>query len=154
MIYRLFYLPTLNPDDAVQALNQFLQSARVISVERQFVAAGANSFWSVCVCVASTTQVMPGKRQGARVDYRELLSPEDFAVYARLRTLRNQLAETEGTPAYAIFTNEQLANIARLPHADRASIGAIEGIGEKRLNRYVDAVLAVLRGADDPHQPH
>ncbi|MDP6191259.1 MAG: HRDC domain-containing protein, partial [Gammaproteobacteria bacterium] len=87
-------------------------------------------------------------------DYRELLSPEDFAVYARLRTLRNQLAETEGTPAYAIFTNEQLANIARLPHPDRASIGAIEGIGEKRLDRYVDTVLAVLRGADGPHQSH
>ncbi len=153
MIYRLFYLSALNPDDAEQALNQFLQSAKVISVDRQFVADGANSFWSVCV-VVSGTEVTPGRRQGARVDYRELLGPDEFTVYARLRTLRNQLAETEGTPAYAIFTNEQLANIARLPHPDRVSIGAIEGIGEKRLNRYVDAVLAVLRGTDGSHQPH
>jgi hypothetical protein len=43
------------------------------------------------------------------VDYKEVLNEADFAVFSRLRDLRKVIAEKEAVPAYAIFTNEQLA---------------------------------------------
>ncbi|MBI4754199.1 MAG: HRDC domain-containing protein [Betaproteobacteria bacterium] len=54
-----------------------------------------------------------GKRE--RIDYREVLNEQDFAVFADLRRLRKGLAEQDGVPAYALFTNEQLVALrARL----------------------------------------
>ena len=44
-----------------------------------------------------------------RVDYKEILSADEFAVFVRLREVRKQLAATEAIPVYAVCTNEQLA---------------------------------------------
>jgi hypothetical protein len=48
-----------------------------------------------------------------KVDYREVLSAQDFAVFSKLREVRKGLAEKEGVPPYTIFTNEQLAAVVR-----------------------------------------
>jgi superfamily II DNA helicase RecQ len=120
----------------------------VTSVDRQFVADGQNSYWSLCVVVAEPGETSNKTRKKSAVDYRERLSPEHFAKYARLRTLRNRLAEEQDTPPYAIFTNEQLAEMAQLETPDRSALARIEGIGEKRLALYADAFLALLRGED------
>ena len=53
---------------------------------------------------------MRGGKQ--RVDYKEVLSPADFALFAKLRDWRKATAEQEGIPVYAVLTNEQLAAIA------------------------------------------
>jgi superfamily II DNA helicase RecQ len=78
------------------------------------------------------------------VDYKQILSPEDFAVFVKLRQWRKTAAEKEGIPVYTIFTNEQLAEIARLRVGSKTELGRIEGIGEGRLKKYGDEVLQVL----------
>ena len=50
----------------------------------------------------------PGEARG-KVDYREVLSPEQFAAFVKLRALRQAIAKDEAVPVYVIFTNEQLA---------------------------------------------
>jgi hypothetical protein len=52
----------------------------------------------------------PGKTRGGkpRVDYKEVLSPADFALFAKLRDWRKTTAEKEGIPVYAVLTNECL----------------------------------------------
>jgi len=144
MHYRFFTIRALNPAEGAEQLNAFLAANAVLSVERQFVADGANSFWSVCVSVAAVQA--PAAKTGSKrgVDYRDILSPEHFAIYARLRTLRNKLAEEQGSPAYAIFTNEQLAAMAQLREFSLKALSEIEGIGEKRLNLYGEVFLAEL----------
>ena len=47
-------------------------------------------------------------------------------------------------PVYTVFTNEQLAEIARRGVQSRADLAKIEGIGEARLNKYGEAVLKVV----------
>lgn len=149
MHYRFFTIHALDSSEGAEQLNAFLAANAVLAVERQFVADGANSFWSICVSVAQekTPETKTGNKRG--VDYRAVLSPEHFAIYARLRTLRNTLAEAQGTPAYAIFTNEQLAAMAQLSQFSLDALAGIEGIGEKRLNLYGEAFLAELaRGSN------
>jgi superfamily II DNA helicase RecQ len=48
-------------------------------------------------------------------------------------------------PAYAVFTNEQLAEIAKARCATLADLGKIEGIGPARVEKYGEAVLTNLR---------
>lgn len=95
---------------AEEELNQFLATHRVIAVDRQLVSDGARSAWAICVTYVdaspSATADAAGKK---RVDYREILPDAEFQVFAKLRDLRKQLAEREGVPPYALFTNDQLA---------------------------------------------
>ncbi|ESQ14222.1 MAG: HRDC domain-containing protein [Thiohalocapsa sp. PB-PSB1] len=152
MHYRIFRVRAIDPDADIAALNAYLASHPVLSVDRQLIDAGANSFWSFCVAVAdagtsASVDDKTGKRP--RIDYREVLSPEHFTIYDRLRTLRNRLAEQQGCAPYAIFTNEQLAAMAKLPKPSKEALASIEGIGDKRLAQYADQFLAELKAGDD-----
>ncbi len=49
MQYRFFWISAVYPDAGEQQLNDFLRGHSILNVEREFVAEGANSGWSVCV---------------------------------------------------------------------------------------------------------
>ena len=48
MRFDFFTIPVIGGEDAADALNRLVGSVRVLSVNRQFVADGANSCWAVC----------------------------------------------------------------------------------------------------------
>jgi superfamily II DNA helicase RecQ len=79
-----------------------------------------------------------------RVDYREVLGESEFGVYAELRRLRKHLADRDGVPAYAVFTNEQLAEMVQRRVSSIQALGAIEGVGESRVGKYAEPFLAAL----------
>jgi hypothetical protein len=114
MAYRFFTIPIQDPGEAEAELNGFLHSHRVLSVERKWIEGGMSSCWTFCVdYLESTGGPGYGSREGGasgrnKVDYREKLSPEDFAAFAKLRELRKQIAQAEAVPVYTIFTNDQL----------------------------------------------
>lgn len=155
-----FSIPALDPQAAQDEFNRFCDARRVVAVERRFVVDGRNSYWALCVTVASGAGPLPdalkpperrtgprteGSGGSGRVDYKTVLSEQDFAFYADLRTWRKETAEAEGVPVYTVFTNEQLAEIVRRRVDTLAALGGIEGIGPARLERYGSAVLARLR---------
>jgi len=153
---RFFSVPALDPASAEAELNRLLAAGRVAGLERQFVAAGAASFWAVCVSLADGPGPLPAALKagaGRKLDYREVLSEADFAVFARLRDLRKTLAEAEGVPPYAVlppyavFTNEQLAALVTGRVHSVEAMARIEGIGPARVERYASAFLPVLREA-------
>ena len=153
MQIRVFTLRALDADDhGVEDLNAFLRSHRIASVERQFVADGANSFWSVCVTFTEGgSNPTPSNRADGskkRIDYREVLNEHDFAVFAKLRTLRKALADREGIPAYALFTNDQLAEIVKRNVASKKALGEINGVGEARVEKYGTQFLEALQQAN------
>jgi len=55
------------------------------------------------------------------------------------------VAQAEGVPLYAVFTNEQLAAIVQQRVESLAALGEIEGIGPARLERYGAGVLERLQ---------
>lgn len=152
MKYVYFKISAIFPDAGADRLNVFISTHAVTSVSEKFVDDGQNSFWSVRVAITENLaknpvdNSKPSKR--ATVDYRDVLSPEVFAIYAKLRSLRNNMAEQQSMPAYAIFTNEQLAEMAKLEHPSKHAISEINGIGEKRLALYVDQFIAILQDQD------
>ncbi len=142
--YKFFTIPINAADQMESALNRFLVSKRTLTVHREFVQNGANSFWSLAVEYLSDGNVGAEKTDKSRVDYREVLSPDDFALYVKLRDWRKQEALKEGLALYNIFNNEQLAEIAEKRVATLSALKEIEGIGEARIKKYGKAVLALV----------
>lgn len=145
MQLKAFTIPIHDSGGALDEVNTFLRANRVLAVDRHFVQDGANSVWAICVSYlgeANRPQAAGGKRP--KVDYREVLSTADFAVFARLRNLRKELAEREGVPAYALFTNEQLAEMVQRHVGSLTELKEIEGVGDARAAKYGTAFLALL----------
>ena len=83
--YRFFTIPLKSAEEAETELNHFLRSQRILTVHREFVSQGENAFWTMAVEYLSDstekTKKITGKK---RIDYREILSPEDFRLVPRL----------------------------------------------------------------------
>lgn len=145
--YHFFAIPALSPQAAQAELNAFCAQRRVVALERQWLADGADSHWAVCVTVAPGAGPLPNVlkhergKSATRVDYKELLSDAHFKAYSDLRTWRKATSEREGVPVYAVFTNEQLAEIVTNHIDTLAALGQIEGIGSARLERYGQLVV-------------
>lgn len=110
----------------VDGLNRFLSTHRVTSIERQFVSDGANSFWSICVTFESGDPPQTSIQQKGRVDYRDVLTEEQFSIFAKLRVLRKDLSERDKVPPYSIFNNEHLAEVVRRHGQDRSGPGFLD----------------------------
>jgi len=147
MKIKTFKVPVLDPLPAEEELNGFLSSHRVDAVDKQLVQLGQNAWWSFVVTYLDGHRDQTGSGpKRPSVDYKEVLNENDFSRYAKLRELRNTLAKQEGRPAYAIFTNEQLARLVTEQVTSKEAMAAIDGIGEARIERYADAFLSLLIG--------
>ncbi len=113
MKYKVFSLPAIGDESAEEALNAFLAQHKVIQVDRQFITQGGLSYWSLCVCYQANTNSRFAKsaNKKAPIDYKEVLTEPQFAQFAALRELRKKMAAQDGVPVFAVFTNEQLAQI-------------------------------------------
>ena len=80
------------------------------------------------------------KRSAAAAD----LTPEQGEVFERLREWRAGEAKRQGVPGYVVFGDATLAALAvHEPKSDEELL-AISGIGQVKLERYGEAVLALL----------
>ena len=120
-------------------------SCKVLEVDRQFVASGASSFWAICVVYLHGE--ITGQVGRSKIDYKEVLTPAEFELYTKLRDLRKNLSERDAVPAYAIFTNEQLAALVRQRVTTASSMEETPGIGAGRGGRYGEPFLQVLERA-------
>jgi ATP-dependent DNA helicase RecQ len=75
------------------------------------------------------------------------LPPEAAPVFERLRAWRAAEAKEQGKPAYVIFHDATLQQIATKSPATLAELGTVSGVGETKLARYGQQVLDVLAGA-------
>ncbi|PBJ83504.1 DNA helicase RecQ [Lysobacteraceae bacterium NML93-0399] len=81
---------------------------------------------------------------GADID----LAPADHPLFEALRALRGRLAREQNVPAYVIFHDATLREIARLRPISHGQLGGIGGVGAGKLERYGDAVLETVLDAD------
>jgi ATP-dependent DNA helicase RecQ len=76
-------------------------------------------------------------------------APADLAaaavpVFEHLRAWRAATAKDQGVPAYVIFHDATLRQIAARPPATLAELGAVSGVGEHKLARYGQQILDAL----------
>ena len=66
------------------------------------------------------------------------------AVFERLRAWRGATAKEQGVPAYVVFHDATLKEIAAMMPTTLAALGTISGIGESKLAKYGQGVLDTL----------
>ena len=157
MAFKFFTIPIQDNGSAEAELNAFLRSHRVLAVERRWVEQGGNSFWSLCVDYLESRRADTGfgasQAGKGKVDYREVLSPQDFQVFAKLRELRKEMSQAEAVPVYMVFTNEQLAQMVQGKVRTKERLQKIEGVGESRIDKYGPRVLEFLaKQWNDQHE--
>ncbi len=70
----------------------------------------------------------------------------DEELFARLREWRLRTAAEAKVPAYVVFTDATLVAIAETLPRDLPALARVPGVGRAKLERYGDAVLALLAG--------
>ncbi|APE38664.1 ATP-dependent DNA helicase RecQ [Nocardia mangyaensis] len=68
----------------------------------------------------------------------------DVPLFERLRAWRAATAKEQGVPAYVVFHDATLREIAARKPADLAALGTVAGVGENKLARYGEGVLTTL----------
>lgn len=141
--YKILNIPIPDSDEETEKLNRFLSSVKVIAIEKTLACYEKRSYWSFAVEYYKTGPYQDKKAE--KVDYKEVLSAEDFALYSQLRDLRKELAEKENIPVYALFTNQQMAQMVTSKVKSLSALRKIEGIGEKKAGKYGDPFLEKLK---------
>ncbi|ADV67858.1 ATP-dependent DNA helicase RecQ [Deinococcus maricopensis DSM 21211] len=100
--------------------------------------------------VTLTLRDDPAPKKGAKAPRgaaQATLAPEDQALFDALRTTRLDLAREGGVPPYVIFHDATLKAMAEARPQTLAALGAISGVGERKLQQYGDRFLTVLQDA-------
>lgn len=132
MRIKIFSIPVVGGDRLTQEMNAFFSSKKVLEVEKQLVSLGQSAFWSFCITYIEGSAPPPQEK----IDYKEVLDAASFQRFARMREIRKRLAEEEGLPAYAIFSNREMAELAKIAELTDAAMQGIKGIGKKKVEKY------------------
>ncbi len=87
------------------------------------------------------------KRPSSRAagSYEELeLSRSEQAIFERLRTWRMGTAREHGVPAYVVFQDATLREIAKGKPTSLDALRGVSGVGEKKLVSYGDEIVAII----------
>jgi ATP-dependent DNA helicase RecQ len=77
------------------------------------------------------------------------LDTDSHALFERLRIWRSATAKEHGVPAYVIFHDATLSEIARLSPQSADELRAVSGIGARKLESYGLALIEVCRSHAD-----
>ncbi|MBR9652928.1 DNA helicase RecQ [Thalassovita aquimarina] len=82
-----------------------------------------------------------------------LVSDEDAPLLSALKAKRRALAEAARVPAYVIFNDRTLIEMAETRPATLDDMARISGVGAKKLERYGADFLSVITGAAEEMHP-
>jgi ATP-dependent DNA helicase RecQ len=82
-----------------------------------------------------------------------LVAEEDAPLLSALKAKRRALAEAANVPAYVIFNDRTLIEMAERRPANLDQMAGISGVGAKKLERYGDTFLQVITGAAEAVHP-
>jgi len=75
----------------------------------------------------------------------ETLGPNDQTLFNRLREVRLAIAQAQQVPAYIVFSDGVLSDMARARPKNDGELLKISGVGAVKLERYGDAFLDAIR---------
>ena len=76
------------------------------------------------------------------------LGAGDAALLGDLKALRGRIAREEKVPAYVVFPDRTLAEMALRRPASLAALEDVHGVGPARRDKYGERFLTLIRGAD------
>jgi len=133
-----FFIPLSDGDSFQEELNAFLRGHRALQIEKAFAGNG----WAFCVEWLDGSPTS-GNARVKRIDYREILEPDVFARFAKLRERRKVIALEDGVPPYMVMTDAQMAEAAKPEELTAEDLKKINGFGVARFEKYGDRLLDI-----------
>ncbi len=152
MQIRVFTIPLFDNNLPTEELNSFLRGQKILTIDRKQVTIGEQAFWTFCVTYLPQTgnyQTSSQTAKQGKIDYKEVLDEATFSIFSKLRNIRKSLAEQDAVPAYAVFTDSELAEIAKLETIDTKNMLSIQGIGQKKVEKYGEELCDRYNQLDD-----
>ncbi|MEI4484685.1 DNA helicase RecQ [Frigidibacter sp. MR17.14] len=96
---------------------------------------------------------LPVRSGAGRTVVKALVAETDAPLLSALKAKRRALAEAQGVPAYVVFADRTLIEMAERRPATLDQMAGITGVGAKKLDSYGAAFLEVITGggAERPH---
>lgn len=69
----------------------------------------------------------------------------DKKLFAKLRKLRKAIADQDGLPPYVVFSDATLVDMADILPTSYGEMLAVNGVGQRKLEKYADAFLDVIQ---------
>jgi ATP-dependent DNA helicase RecQ len=147
---------------ATFGIGQELSDQEWRGVVRQLLALGllaVEGEYGILVITPASATVLAGERRvmmrrepekrskAAKKAVAAQLPEVAIGLFEALRAWRSAEAKEQGVPAYIVFGDATLRGIAVTKPTTLAELGAISGVGEKKLEQYGDALLAVVAEA-------
>ncbi|MDF1477542.1 DNA helicase RecQ [Leifsonia sp. H3M29-4] len=147
---------------ATFGIGQDLAEAEWRGVVRQLLAQGllaVQGEYGILVLTEASAAVLDGSRtvslrkeapkrsKAAKRAVAADLPGEALPLFEALRSWRAETAREQGVPAYIVFGDATLRGISVTKPSTLDELGQITGVGEKKLETYGDAVLAVVAAA-------
>ena len=102
------------------------------------------------VTLRRDTVVAAGEREPA---VRVQVAEEDLGLLAALKAKRRALAEAQNVPAYVVFPDKTLIEMAEKKPSTLDQMAGITGVGARKLESYGAAFLEVITGAAEGLHP-
>lgn len=91
-----------------------------------------------------TQPTLPKKKSNKRKVAPDLLDQADQDLLAKLKGLRREMARDLGKPAYIIFSDATLIDMAQKRPMDRRQMLNVSGVGETKFERFGEAFLEAI----------
>ncbi|MBU4486446.1 MAG: HRDC domain-containing protein [Candidatus Delongbacteria bacterium] len=145
MQLKVFTIPILNSEPFETEMNHFFATHKVIDVRKEFSQSEKGVYWCFCAEYIESGAKGSSDKSRNKIDYKAVLSENQFKVFSRMREIRKIIAAGEALPAYAVFTDEELSNISKLEEISLSKLKTIEGIGEKKIEKFGQRLLESLK---------
>jgi len=136
MQIKLFTIPIGDSGNALEEMNRFLRGNKILGVQNQFANNENGAYWCFCVRYIEKTFAPAAEQPKGKVDYKQVLDEATFKKFSKLREIRKKVAADEGLPAFAVFTDEELAGLAKLEKITPQTMLSVKGIGDKKVERF------------------
>lgn len=143
MQVQIFTLPLTADSRQTEELNHFLRANKIIDIRKELAVVNGNSVWSFCVTyMADGNAPQNASGKAGKVDYKEVLDEDTFNVFSLLRKARKAISESESLPAYTIFMDAELAEIAKMEKPTAETVRANKAISNKHAEKYAAMLLS------------
>ena len=149
MQIKSFTIPVFGSEPIEEELNRFLRGHRILQLERHFCADNGG-YWAIMVEYVDgdpKTEAPPANRRERR-DITEGLTDEEKQRFDHFKGIRKNLSEKLSIPAYLVFTNEELALLAKVPELSDETVRTLKGVAPQRLKDYVQYFYVVSDGEE------
>lgn len=136
MQIKIFTIPVIGGEKDNDSMNAFLAGHKVVELDKEMVVLSNMNYWTFCIKYLQGDTPGRNLKYPEKVDYRTILNEEEFKRFSNFREIRKQIAQKEALPAFAIFTDAELAQMAKLEQVTKANLADIKGVGVKKIEKY------------------